>query len=170
MIIEMTNKVVDGNWRGEGEEAACGTVRLTILQPSGGMTCLIGTMEKDQALLPQMTNKTKAIIKLPSKSKSSRTTQVLCFCLPDFYRSIVSKVTNDISVTPLTLNWEGGMDVFVVEEDTSHDQVIMLHSSVHCKSTIFIAGHGPEGSMIRHTQRTRLTHTHTHIHAHTLTL
>ena len=39
---------------------------------------------------------------------------------------MVSKVSNDTSITPLTMNWEGGMDVFVVEDDTNHDQVTVI--------------------------------------------
>ena len=40
MIIERMSKV-GGEKRGEGEEAVYETVHQVILQPNGGMTCLI---------------------------------------------------------------------------------------------------------------------------------
>lgn len=57
-----------------------------------------------------------------------------------FRRSLVSKVSNDASVTPLSMNWEGGMDVFVMDDDTN--QVIItrmyttaLYMLVLCRMT-----------------------------------
>lgn len=81
MIIERMSKV-GGEKRGEGEEAVYETVHQVILQPNGGMTCLIVTMARVRVLpAPLLMMSRTALIKLQSETAS---TTVGLFCLMMF--------------------------------------------------------------------------------------